>query len=300
MKTSIGLPFYNAETTLADAIKSVFAQTVEDWELILMDDGSTDRSLEVARSVRDPRVRVHRHCNNQGLSVRLNEIAQLARAPYLARMDADDMMHPERLAKQLEVLDKNAEVDFVASAIYSLDRSDRPRGKRGVRTPDLTPIGVLKQCPFIHPTITARTDWFRRNPYRERCRRSEDRELYVRTFRDLSWAHLTEPLYFCREERSVRLGKYLGSCRDDRMMFLEYGPSLVGWPRTAALWLSSGAKGEVYRVVCAAGLEHLLVRRRNEPVTEEEARVAMQVLDRIAGVFVPGLSLATEPESVAC
>ena len=56
---SIGLPFFNAERFLIDAVKSVFAQTHQDWELILMDDGSTDRSLEIAKSIRDPRVRVY-------------------------------------------------------------------------------------------------------------------------------------------------------------------------------------------------------------------------------------------------
>jgi len=58
MSITIGMPFYNAEKYLADAIRSVFAQTYQDWELILMDDGSTDQSLEIAKSVDDPRVRV--------------------------------------------------------------------------------------------------------------------------------------------------------------------------------------------------------------------------------------------------
>src|SRR5690554_4188978 len=89
---SIGIPFFNAEAYLLDAIKSVFAQTHQNWELILLDDGSTDRSLEIARSIDDPRVRVYSDGQNKHLAARLNEIARLARYEYLARMDADDLM----------------------------------------------------------------------------------------------------------------------------------------------------------------------------------------------------------------
>jgi glycosyltransferase involved in cell wall biosynthesis len=71
---TIGIPFYNAEAYLGDAIRSIFAQTYHDWELILVDDGSTDRSLEIARAVRDPRVRVISDGQNRRLPYRLNQI----------------------------------------------------------------------------------------------------------------------------------------------------------------------------------------------------------------------------------
>ena len=91
MAITIGIPFYNAEAYLADAIRSVFAQTYEDWELILIDDGSTDNSLAIARSVDDPRVRVYSDGKNKKLASRLNELTQLATYEFIARMDADDV-----------------------------------------------------------------------------------------------------------------------------------------------------------------------------------------------------------------
>src|ERR1035437_115487 len=161
MKVSIGLPFYNNRATLGDAIRSVFSQTFSDWELILVDDGSTDGSLELAQGLCDSRVRVFRDGINRGLPARLNQIAGLARGHYLARMDGDDLMHPERLAHQVEVLDRNKDAELAGTAIFSLDRSGRPRGMRGVAHPDSSPLGVLKGVPLVHATLMARTDWFR-------------------------------------------------------------------------------------------------------------------------------------------
>ena len=116
MRVTIGIPFYNAKHTLADAIRSVFAQTFQDWELILADDGSTDGSAEIARMVDDPRVTVISDGMNRGLPYRLNKITELARADYIARMDADDLMHPERLTLQVQYLDANPAVDVVSTA----------------------------------------------------------------------------------------------------------------------------------------------------------------------------------------
>ena len=289
IQVSIGLPFFNNQETLADAIRSVFAQTLCDWELILADDGSTDGSLALARSIQDPRVRVVSDGVNRGLSSRLNQIAALARGRYLARLDGDDMMHPERLERQIAALQSNPRADMVGTAMYSMDRGDRPRGIQGFTHPDTRPLAVLTRALLIHATITGRTEWFRRNPYAEVCHRAEDRELFVRTFRNLSFVHLAEALYLCREELSVRLDKYLASCREVRSIFRQYAPELVGQPRTAALCLASWLKGEIYRLCIHLHAEQYLVRRRNTPLTEEQTRVAAEIIERIRSTPVPGL-----------
>ena len=112
---TIGIPFFNAEATLLDAVRSVFAQTHQDWELLLVDDGSTDRSLELARSIDDPRVRVYSDGRNKRLAARLNEISRLARFDHVARMDADDVCLPERLARRPDSL-KSAAREIRADA----------------------------------------------------------------------------------------------------------------------------------------------------------------------------------------
>jgi glycosyltransferase involved in cell wall biosynthesis len=294
IRVTVGLPFFNNRETLGDAIRSVFAQTVEDWELILIDDGSTDGSLELAQAIEDRRVRVVTDGVNRGLSNRLNQIAGLAKGRYLARLDGDDMMHPERLERQLAVLEQDPTLDLVGTLMYSLDRNDRPRGLQGLACGDTRPIAVLTQALLCHATVTGRTEWFRQNRYDETRRRSEDRELFVRTFRDLRFVHLREPLYFCREELSVRLDKYLGSCREVRTIFQTHGPELVGWPRTAAFCIASWLKGEIYRLGIKLHAEQHLVRRRNSPLGAAEIEAAAEIAGRIKRTPVEGLA-ATFP-----
>src|SRR5690606_12105870 len=83
---TIGIPFFNPGPLIEDAVRSVFSQTFSDWELILLDDGSTDESLRRVQQIRDPRVKVYSDGRNKGLVTRLNEITQLASGKYLARM----------------------------------------------------------------------------------------------------------------------------------------------------------------------------------------------------------------------
>ncbi|HVM69364.1 MAG TPA: glycosyltransferase family A protein, partial [Gaiellaceae bacterium] len=101
---TIAISFHDEERYLAAAVRSVLAQTMPDFELLLVDDGSRDRSLEIARSFTDRRVTVISDGRHLGLASRLNEIARRARSELVARMDADDVCHPTRLARQLEVI----------------------------------------------------------------------------------------------------------------------------------------------------------------------------------------------------
>ena len=94
---TIGIPIFNAEATLLETVQSVISQTVRDWELILIDDGSRDGSLAIANSIQDPRIRVLSDGVNKGLPARLNQIVDEAKYDLIMRMDADDLMHPQRL-----------------------------------------------------------------------------------------------------------------------------------------------------------------------------------------------------------
>jgi glycosyltransferase involved in cell wall biosynthesis len=160
MPITIGLPFYNAEKFLADAIRSVFAQTYTDWELILMDDGSTDGSLEIAKSVNDPRVRVYSDGENKKLAARLNEIVQLAKYDIIARMDADDLMSPTRLEKQLKVLTNNSKIDLVTAGLFSTTNDLKLIGVRISNKSDIKFNEVIqkKSNGIVHAAILARKD----------------------------------------------------------------------------------------------------------------------------------------------
>ena len=127
---TVGLPFFNQAEFLDAVVQSVVSQVFTDWELILVDDGSTDDSLDVAQrwAASDSRIRVVADGHNRGLSTRLNQIARLATGQYLARMDADDKMLANRLVRQVEFLTQNPTVDVLGSAARLIDETGNEIG----------------------------------------------------------------------------------------------------------------------------------------------------------------------------
>jgi glycosyltransferase involved in cell wall biosynthesis len=114
-KVSVVMGCYNCEGTVADAIRSIQAQTLRDWELIVIDDGSTDNTASVVRqlAVQDPRIRMFQQ-PNRGLTLTLIDGCRLAQSPIIARQDADDRSLPDRLSRQYEVLCEQPAVGLVS------------------------------------------------------------------------------------------------------------------------------------------------------------------------------------------
>ena len=283
---TIALPFFNASATLYAAIASILAQRWTDWELLLLDDGSTDGSLSLAAGVNDRRIRLYSDGTNRGLSYRLNQSAVLASGKYLARMDADDLMHPDRLSRQLAYLESHREVDVVGTSAYVLDRSGNLIGRRDGPV-DIRPAAVLARGLFIHPTVMGRVNWFRRNRYDERYVRAEDHDLWCRTCRWSCFAHLSEMLYFYRESGSEGLEKYVGSGRTDRLIYRQYGPAVVGLQKTRRLIAGSFAKVGIYRLLRAIQLDRWLITRRNTPLTNGEYKEGGRILREIQATVLP-------------
>ena len=292
MKATIGLPFYNNEKTLADAIRSVFAQSFQDWQLILVDDGSQDRSLEIAMSIDDPRVCVVSDSMNMGLPTRLNQIAELALGDYIVRMDADDMMHPSRLEEQLSILDQRPDVDVVGSAMYSVDESYAIQGIRGHRPLQTAPRFALAHGILVHVTVVARRRWFAEYPYNESLRRGQDRDLWCRSCVDSKFSVTSRPLMYVREVKGQQvINNYLRGCRSDRELFRKYGPSYVGNVDTCRLIGKSYMKSAGHKLAHALGLYDALIKRRNSPLPSPERESATQVIQEIRATAVPGLTV---------
>jgi glycosyltransferase involved in cell wall biosynthesis len=284
-KVSIGLPFHNSARTLWPAIQSVFCQTLEEWELILVDDGSTDGSVEIAARAKDPRVRLVRNRENRGLAHRLNQIAALASAGYLARMDADDVMHPDRIRTQFEALESMPEIPVLGAAAFVIDDANQVIGLRGGGPPDFRPASVLRGCPLIHPTVIGRTGWFRSNPYDGRYVRAEDHELWCRVCVSSRLARLNTPLLFYRDTPAMR--KTLKSYKTQRMIFRSYGPVRVGVAGAAAEVSKSYAKSAVVAGATLLGLSGAVWRRRNWPLSDKARLSAEQILADVLQTKVP-------------
>lgn len=278
---SIVMSFYNAESTLLQAIKSVFMQTYDNWELVLLDDGSTDNSLSLARSVIDKRVRVVSDGLNKGLAPRKNELSGLALGEFIAFLDADDLIHPTKLEKQLAVFLQNPSIDLVSSGLASMDANFRLIGVRSLEPLDVNPMTVLKTGSIVHATIMARRAWFLNNPYREGYHRAEDRELFLRVLPQTQFEKVCEPLYFYMESGVQSADKLLSSYQTERKTILEYAPSYVGITKTMYLWSRSLMKSLVVMGLSGVGQLNLLASRRIG--TEQSATIeSLQTdIDRI-------------------
>jgi glycosyltransferase involved in cell wall biosynthesis len=275
---TIGLPVYNAAGTLGAAIDSVLKQTFSDWELLVIDDGSTDGSAAVAAATGDPRVRVLSDGVNRGLVIRLNQMVATASSPLFARMDADDLMHPERLERQVACFDADPALCVCGTAAWVMDENNQVYGIRcdskhrefrGIRS------------GFIHPTVMGRTQWFLDNPYDSRFVRVEDTELWLRADPATPCSLIPEPLLFYREPLRPQLSKYRASCRGMRTLVRHYWPKQSGRAGTVAAVAASYSREWIYMAAAAAGVCDRLVRRRNRPCTPAELDAAAEVLSRL-------------------
>lgn len=273
---TIGIPFYNAEATLLDAVRSVFAQTHQNWQLILLDDGSTDESLRLARSISDSRVSVYSDGKNRRLGARLNQMTQLASHDFIARMDADDLMSPVRLERQLELLISRPDVDLVSTGICSLNDEMEPVGIRGPSANhSVTPRGLLSgNSGIVHASIVGRRAWFLRNKYKENLKRSEDANLWVRAFakKDLSVLFMPDAYYYYREDRSVSESNLLMAYAEARRTLLHDARKEFLTLDVAIEFSRSLAKSWSVRFLAATGRLDYMRRRRNEMTIDSGAR----------------------------
>ncbi len=193
---------HNGADSLDVAIGSIVGQTFEAWELIVVDDGSDDASLEIAHSWarRDARVHVVVQWPNAGHPASLNEAFRRSRGELIARMDADDESFPERLEKQVRFLDAHPEVTVVGTGAEFVD----PRGSvigTGLllEAHDDIVSKIYRTSPFIHPSVMMRRTFLEElGGYDVRLRRAEDVDLWLRGCRRFRYHNIAEPLIRCR------------------------------------------------------------------------------------------------------
>jgi len=262
----------DSAATLNSAIRSIIWQTLTDWELILIDDGSHDDGAARAAKFSDPRIRIIRHDESRGLACRLNEAARLARGEFIARMDADDISYPERLAVQVGVLRSDPRIDVLASKAVVFRRQGEIVGVMPAPvTHDEIVARPYRGFPFTHPTWCGRAAWFWKYQYDERLWITQDQELLLRAAASSRLSAVNKILLGYRKER-IHLAKSLHG----RMIY------------SAAIWRHARQSGAYARAVTgivlhltkfaaeviASGLgveEWLLKRKLNSSITPEEA-----------------------------
>jgi glycosyltransferase involved in cell wall biosynthesis len=288
---TIGIPFFNAEKTLLDAVRSVFAQTHCDWELILLDDGSTDGSLDIAMSIDDPRVRVYSDGRNKRLATRLNEMARLARFDFLARMDADDLMSKGRIERQLRVLVDDEGLDLVSAGVVSMSDGYAPLGIRCVPVDHAvsTRAVLAGRSGIVHAALLGRRDWFLRNAYDEALKVSQDTNLWIRAYAkgDMKVKVLPEPLYFYREDGNVTSAKLREAYRVLRRTLVADTSTFPVQERLRA-YANACMKSMAVSALDSLGRLDILRGRRNDlPLPETFRMQIKQETDAIRALELP-------------
>ena len=201
-KLSVIMPVYNGERYLSQAIESILNQTFRDFELLIINDGSTDRSREIAASYADPRIVLTDNERNMGLSRSLNRGIRLARGEYIARQDADDLSHPDRLRRQVEYLERHPDTVLLGTRIQWID----PQGQSlRLSSPTFTCSQIRWGYLFVSAGISGPVGLFRKRLvvdqiglYSVDFRYANDAELYSRIARRFCVVNLPEVLYQMR------------------------------------------------------------------------------------------------------
>ncbi len=196
---SVAMPVYNGERYLAEAIDSILAQTYNNFELIIIDDGSTDNSLQVLQDYekRDARIRLVAR-ENRNLATTLNDITDLARGKWLARMDQDDISLPQRFERQLQWLEQTG-ADICGSWVKFFGTADK-RILKHAQTDQAIKMELLFCAAFAHPTVMMKTELVKKLRYDKFWEKCEDYDLWERAARN-GWVmtNVPEVLLFYRQ-----------------------------------------------------------------------------------------------------
>ena len=286
---SIGMPVYGCELTIAASIRSIVKQTFTDWELIIIDDGSTDKTLAAAARFRDPRIRMIEGGKNLGLPSRLNQAVRMSTGRYFARMDGDDIAYPERLARQVSFLQQHPEIDLLATSMSVFKDDESLIGVRPV------PVSHAEICahpwaafPMAHPTWMGKIEWFSANPYCPEAVLMEDQELLLRTYATSTFACLDEVLLAYREE-SLSLRKNLAARKNFVRALWRSAASGGTYWRAARGTLAQLARATLDTAALSTGLGHKLLRHRARPVPPQEisrwSEIQQEAADTVPGVL---------------
>lgn len=267
---SVVLPVYNSAATLETAIRSILNQSYPEWELLILDDGSQDETVDIARSYASPQVRMFSDGAHQGLAARLNQGIRLSRGKYFARMDADDVSYPARLVLQVKYLDEHPDVDLVGGGVLIFGRDGKALGSREIRVTH----EEICQRPWAgfylaHPTWMGRIEWFRRFWYRRDAVRCEDQDLLLRSYESSRFASLPQ-IVLGYSEPELTLPKLLRG----RKSFLRSVAREAAAKRKYSIglfaFLEQCAKAATDCLAVGTGLNYRILRHRARPVNQTE------------------------------
>lgn len=244
-KISVIMSVYNGTPFLKEAVKSILNQIYNDFEFIIVDDGSRDKSWEYLESLKDTRIKLIRNRKNLGLAASLNKALKLARCDYIARMDADDVSKPERLATQMDFMRRNPEVDICGSFVEVINEKGKIIGKiQKPTSDDRIKKELFWLTPLLHPTWFVKKEVFRKlNGYDQKWDYVEDFEFLTRA-KDYKMANIPKDLLLFRSQKERRSQKtiekiYRNSFKLRQKIFKEQNLGLSYLPILARSYVTT-------------------------------------------------------------
>lgn len=198
---SIIMPVYNAAAYLDAAVQSILTQTYSHWELIIIDDASTDSTPKILKSFSHySKVKVFRNRKNLGVAGSLNRALSLSKGQYIARMDADDISHPTRLQKQLKFLQSHPSLIACGVQTDIIDSQNLVTGKRCFpQSSQACHDYLMLTSPILHPTLMAESSVYKKIGYSTKYRTAEDWDLYFKLIKFGALGNLPDTLYSYRQ-----------------------------------------------------------------------------------------------------
>jgi glycosyltransferase involved in cell wall biosynthesis len=278
---SVIMSMRNSAATVGAAVRSILAQTLPDWELIVIDNGSSDQSSAIVEGFRDERIRLIRESVTTTLAARLNQAVSLSEAEFIARMDSDDVCFPERLSRQVARLREDTHLDLIRCGVVVFTSGGELIGEMPASLDHRDIVArPFVGFPFPHPTWCGRAKWFRDNPYNAELRYAEDQDLLLRSFRHSKFGGLDEVLLGYRQDR-LALKKlipgratFARSAWRNAMATGEVLPALAGIA-------SHAAKGVVDVATLALGFNRQMQSTRFRPVSPALAQEWRQLQEKL-------------------
>lgn len=265
---SVVMAMRNSARTIELAVRSIQMQSLANWEMILIDDGSTDNGASIVEALADPRIRLYRGTQNLGLASRLNQAVDLSRGEFIARMDADDISFPERLAQQIARLKEDVTLDLVGChALVFNDAGDSAGLMRAGLDHETIVARPFEGFPLPHPTWCGRACWFRANSYDRKLMKTQDQDLLLRSFSKSRFGAVNEVLLGYRQDKPDLVKKIRG-----RFVFagslLRYA-SDTGRFGSAMVGIAKHSGRAIVDIAAAAlGLSRYVQRKRFEKLSQ--------------------------------
>lgn len=291
---SVVMPCYNNRATLPTALASLLCQSYENWECILIDDGSADRPEEVVEQVRDPRIRFERMSKNWGQGVVRQRALEVMRGEFMCGLDADDWLFPTKVEHQLAVFEDLPEIGVVTTGISLVDEKNelvgvRSRGPGGDQMSVHGPFGRLL-LPIPSAPSMIRTEIVRGARYDPTLRTTQDMDFFLQFLPGRQYGWLPEASYVYTEQQSVTRPKILLSLHNTRRVLRKHRAKHPVLSRMEAG--RTVGKEVIYRAAYALGLGDWIVARRASlprPADVNEFTTARAAVERMRARMFVGL-----------